>query len=153
MDGGWQMGPEWIESPDTIQRCQIAADKMLAAIGSGNEAVLEMMAAYILNRVPETNELVIDTEGEMLNTEVIRTPQEELSTPPARPQTKLSRMDALEQANRDVGRVYKAGKTYHFAVYDDRNGEWIESPPMEQEQAEALRAKAFESRYRYLVGE
>lgn len=152
MDGGWQMGPEWIESPDTIQRCQIAADRMLAAIGSGNEAVMEMMAAYILNRVPDTNELVIDADGEMLNTEIIQSRRETPSAPPPA-QTRLSRMDALEQANHDVGKVYKAGKAYRFAVYDDGNDEWIESPPMEQEQAEALRAKAFESRYRYLVGE
>jgi hypothetical protein len=154
MDGGWQMGPEWIEKPDRIQRCQIAADKLLAAIGSSNLDLMEMMASYILNRVPDTRELVIDADGEMLNTEVIRG---RADVPrPAAPTSgaPLSRMDALEQANRDVGKVYKAGKVYRFAVFDDATGEWVESPPMDREdQAEALRTKAFESRYRYLVGE
>ena len=26
MDHGWQMGPEFIENPDSVQRCQIAAN-------------------------------------------------------------------------------------------------------------------------------
>jgi hypothetical protein len=152
MDGGWQMGPEWIESPDRIQRCQIAADKLLAAIGAGSENMIEMMAAYILNREPDTSELIIDADGEMLNTEIIkaREPEREPATAPQGP---MSRMDALEQANRDVGKVYKVGHAYRFAVFDDRSGEWIESPLMDQEQAEALRAQAFQSRYRFLIGE
>jgi hypothetical protein len=152
MDGGWQMGPEWIESPDRIQRCQIAADKLLAAIGSGNANMIEMMAAYILNRAPETSELIINADGEMLNTEIVqeREPSRDTSAAPKGP---MSRMDALEQANRDVGKVYKVGHAYRFAVFDERSGEWIESPLMDQQQAEALRTQAFQSRYRYLTGE
>ncbi|MDH5632933.1 MAG: hypothetical protein OEZ10_08050 [Gammaproteobacteria bacterium] len=70
MDRGWQIGPEFIESPDTIQRCQIAADKMLAAIESQNENLMYLMAGYILNRMPNVVEVDIDVNGDPLGTQI-----------------------------------------------------------------------------------
>ncbi len=70
MDNGWQMSREWIEKPDQIQRCQIAANKLLSAISSENETMLMLMAAYILSRAPNTESVHIDTSGEMLETEI-----------------------------------------------------------------------------------
>ncbi len=41
MDCGWQMGADYVESPDRKQRCQIAADKVLDAIGTHNNAATD----------------------------------------------------------------------------------------------------------------
>lgn len=71
MDQGWQMGPEFIEKPDQLDRCKIAADKMLVAIDTNNGNLLLLMAAYILSRLPATMAVNIDTHGEMQNTEII----------------------------------------------------------------------------------
>jgi hypothetical protein len=71
MDKGWQMSREWIDSPDTRQRCQIAADKILNAINTENESLLMLMAGYILSRAPQTKAIHINTEGEMQETELV----------------------------------------------------------------------------------
>ena len=70
MDKGWQMSREWIENPDQIQRCQIAADKMLSAISSENETMLMLMSGYIVSRIPNIESVHIDTSGEMMETEL-----------------------------------------------------------------------------------
>ncbi len=71
MDRGWQMGPEYVEQPDQRNRCQIAADKLLQAIDTSNHNLLLMMAGYILKRMPGVKGVIIDTHGELLNTEFI----------------------------------------------------------------------------------
>lgn len=151
MDRGWQMGADYVEKPDLTQRCQIAADKILNAIGTQNENLLMLMVGYILDRMPDAAELIIDTTGEIQNTEIVcgRKPE---SGANRKAQGTLSKIDALEQANKDVGKVYKVGRSYRFAVYDEANNEWVESPLMDsKEQAEKLRNAAFESRYRDLT--
>ncbi|NIR61051.1 MAG: hypothetical protein GWO02_16885 [Gammaproteobacteria bacterium] len=69
MDGGWQMGREWVEQPDTDQRCQIVANRLLTALETDNQSLATMMAAYILTRRPGTTGVRVDTQGEMLATE------------------------------------------------------------------------------------
>jgi len=69
MDKGWQISREWIENPDIIQRCQIAADKLLGAISSENETMLMLMSGYILSRSPNVASVHIDTSGEIMATE------------------------------------------------------------------------------------
>ncbi|MFQ5755542.1 MAG: hypothetical protein ACE5H7_05540 [Acidiferrobacterales bacterium] len=71
MDRGWQMGREYVERPDTLQRCQIAADKLLTAMHTENRKVALLMAAYILTRTPGVAGVQIDTAGEMTHTEMI----------------------------------------------------------------------------------
>jgi len=68
MDRGWQMGPEFVENPDPIQRCQIAADKILTAIDTENQNLMMLMAGYILSRQPEVSQININTSGEVLET-------------------------------------------------------------------------------------
>ncbi|HEY0720633.1 MAG TPA: hypothetical protein VGE50_05215 [Gammaproteobacteria bacterium] len=75
MDQGWQMGREWVEQPNQIQRCQIAADKLLGAIESGNEPLKLLMAGYIISRAPGVAALRIDTSGEMQQTELLAASQ------------------------------------------------------------------------------
>jgi len=68
MSQGWQMGPEYVESPNQVQRCQIAADKILTAIDTENENLLYLMAGYILSRMPSVKSIDINTEGELSDT-------------------------------------------------------------------------------------
>lgn len=69
MDRGWQMSREWIEQPSTYERCQIAADKILTALDTDNEALTMMMAGYILTRMPGVTGIRIINDGEMSTTE------------------------------------------------------------------------------------
>lgn len=150
MDKGWQMGADYIDKPDQIQRCQIAADKVLDAIGTHNENLKLLMLAYILNRMPTVSEIDIDTGGELMNTVITEDRVPERA--PGRSQRGMNRLDALEQANKDVGKVYKVGRSWRFAIFDDVSNAWIESPLMDnQEQASDVRNKAFESRFHYLL--
>ncbi|MDW3096272.1 MAG: hypothetical protein R8G33_11410 [Gammaproteobacteria bacterium] len=68
MDSGWQMSREWVDSPNNVQRCQIAADKILTSIHSENEKMATLMAAYILKKLPNVSSVDIDTEGDMTQT-------------------------------------------------------------------------------------
>jgi hypothetical protein len=71
MDGGWRMGPEYIESPDRIQRGQIVASRLLVAIETGNEMMVRALAGYFASRLPEVRSLNINLEGEALNTDLV----------------------------------------------------------------------------------
>ncbi len=71
MDRGWQMSRDWVESPDTEQRCQIVADKILTAIETDNEKLLMLMAAYILRTLPGVKSINIDITGDMNETDII----------------------------------------------------------------------------------
>ena len=71
MDRGWQMSRIWVEHPDDLQRCQIAADRMLTAIQQEKTATVGLMAAYIVNRMPRVQAIDIDTSGDMTQTEVV----------------------------------------------------------------------------------
>ena len=131
MENGWQMGPEFIESPDTAQRCQIAANKLLVSVSAQNQLLVQLMAAYILKRLPGIKTVEIDTAGEMLNTEFIF---EENARSAPRPKlvdtqkTGAHESDARARAESDVSQVYKVGKAFRFAIFDRSTGSWIESP-------------------------
>lgn len=71
MDKGWQMSRDWVEKPNTEQRCQIAGDKILTAIDTQNEKLLMLMAAYILRTMPGAKTIHIDNTGDMNETEII----------------------------------------------------------------------------------
>jgi hypothetical protein len=71
MDRGWQMSRKWVDRPDDVQRCQIAADKILTAIETENEKLAALMAAYILRRIPSIDSVDIDISGDMTATELI----------------------------------------------------------------------------------
>jgi hypothetical protein len=71
MGKGWQMDREWVASPSTRQRCQIAASRIADAISVENETLASLMAAYILKNMPAVTEVHIDTQGEMSETDFI----------------------------------------------------------------------------------
>ncbi|MCU7930595.1 MAG: hypothetical protein KZQ90_07340 [Candidatus Thiodiazotropha sp. (ex Codakia rugifera)] len=64
MDEGWQMGQKWISHPNQIQRCQLAASKLLAALETNNEKLALMMGGYILSRMNGVKQVIIDNNGE-----------------------------------------------------------------------------------------
>ncbi len=66
LDKGYQMSRTWVEKPDTVQRCQIAADKLLTALHHDRKQLGEMMAGYILTRMPGISQIKMDTSGDML---------------------------------------------------------------------------------------
>jgi hypothetical protein len=71
MDKGWQMSRDWVDNPNQEQRCQIVGDKMLTAMHNNNEQLMVLLSAYVLARVPGATGLRIDTNGEMLETELV----------------------------------------------------------------------------------
>ncbi len=71
MDQGWQMSRDWVDNPDLEQRCQIVGDKMLTAMHNDNKKLLILLAAYMLARVPGIRGIRIDTNGEMLESELV----------------------------------------------------------------------------------
>jgi hypothetical protein len=71
MDKGWQMSRDWVDNPNQEQRCQIVGDKMLTAMHNDNERMMVLLSAYVLARVPGATSLRIDTNGEMLETELV----------------------------------------------------------------------------------
>lgn len=74
MDQGWQMSRSWVDNPNTNERCQIAANKILDAISAENETLLLLMAGYIKSRRPDIIGVRIDTEGDMTETELLTQP-------------------------------------------------------------------------------
>lgn len=161
MDSGWQMGPEFIEQPDSVQRCQIVANKILTSLSGANETMATLMAGYILTRLPAVVAVHIDTLGEMLNTEFRYADAKEHadaavgSAPIAatRPAAGLSKREAIAEAGKQVSAVYKVGRGWRFSTLNLASGQWVESPLLDDEaEAHEARAKAFQERYRELAG-
>ncbi len=71
MDKGWQMSRDWVDKPNQEQRCQIVGDKMLTALHNDNKQLMILLCAYVLARVPGVAGIRIDTNGEMLETELV----------------------------------------------------------------------------------
>ncbi len=162
MDRGWQMGPEFIEHPDQLQRCQIAANKLLVSLSRANQNMIELMAGYILKHLPNVVGVQIDTSGEMLHTEFAfgngSSHQDTTSPSPIAPHAaavgKMTKLDAMEQAGKDVTKVYQVGKTFRFATRTPVTGEWVESPPLENEnEAHAQRMHAYKRRLNELTSQ
>jgi hypothetical protein len=161
MARGWQMGPEFIENPDKVQRCQIVANKLLTSLSTANETMIMLMAGYILKRLPGVAGVRIDTGGEMLHTEIIyEHPANHAGPAPVMPAPgqssathKINKLEAMEQAGKDVTMVYQVGKSFRFAVRDLHTGEWLESGPMDSEQeAYEKRMQAYKHRLDELTG-
>lgn len=64
MDQGRRLGQNWIKQPNKIQRCQIAADKLLSALETNNQAMALLMGGYIVSRMDGVKQVVIDNNGE-----------------------------------------------------------------------------------------
>lgn len=154
MDRGWQMSREFIEQPNKLQRCQIAAHKLLGALSAGNMALATLMAGYILARLPGVSGVDIDSAGDMQETEFsYDTPEPAPAAAGAAPTPKPpSKIAALERAGKEVSKVYQTGRSYRYAVLDAASGQWIESPPFDTEAAaEQQRLRAVKERFDALM--
>ncbi|MGQ9659339.1 MAG: hypothetical protein ACUVQI_04565 [Thermochromatium sp.] len=157
MDRGWQMGRDWVEAPDRLQRAQIVADRLLTAIETDNPRLGVLMAGYLLDRLPGLEAVEPDVQGEIQNTRFDMGDQcQALSTDstvrPAGGGVGLSKLKALEQAGRELTQVFKVGHGYRFSVFDRDTGTWIEAPLVSTAQeAERLRQEAFKARYEALL--
>ena len=54
MNRGWQMGREWVDDLDKLQRCQVVADKLLTAMETENHDLGRLMGGYIMSRAPDS---------------------------------------------------------------------------------------------------
>jgi|TARA_B100000900_G_scaffold296539_1_gene255115 hypothetical protein len=68
MNKGWQMSKSWVEKPSQIQKCQIAADRLFTSIHLNKKETAVMMAAYIINQMPNIKVIDIDISGNMEET-------------------------------------------------------------------------------------
>ncbi|QGU32900.1 hypothetical protein [Thermochromatium tepidum] len=157
LDVGWQMGRDWVEAPDRIQRAQIVADRLLTALETDNRKLGTLLAGYLLDRLPGLESVEPDLQGEPQNTrfEMGRPPQAapKTSSVTSKPSGKgLSKLEAMEQAGREVTQVFRVGRGYRFSVFDHETGTWMDAPlaPTEQE-AERLRQASFRARYEALL--
>jgi hypothetical protein len=154
MDRGWQMSRDWVPSPDRLQRCQIVANKLLTALENANERLGQLMAGYILTRLPDVIAVELDTQGEIQNTcfTLKERPAEPLA--PTRPPSAaggLGKLQAMEQAGNEVAPVFKVGKGYRFAVLDRASNQWQDSPLFATEsEATRQRQEAFKARFEEL---
>jgi len=145
LDRGWQMSREFVEHPDRTQRAQIAAHRIMLAMSAGNETLAQLLAGYILRRLPGVTGVIVDTEGEMGSTEIVYGPG---GAPAPAGAGKLPRLEAMKQAGQEVTSVYKSGKSFRFAVLDRTTGQWLESAAMDDEkEAQAQRMQAFKRRF------
>ncbi len=71
MNQGWQVARRFIEAPDTTQRCQIVADRLLSALHTENKKSALLLAGYVLSKLPELQTIQIDTAGEPSNTRFV----------------------------------------------------------------------------------
>lgn len=155
MDGGWQMGREWVQSPGVEQRCQIAADRLVTAIENENHQLGRLMAGYILARMPQIETVEVDTAGEIQDIRFTLGAAPSAPNPHAAPHASqpVSRLEALEQAGREVTKPFRVGRQYRFAVLNHSTGLWEESPAIATEaEAEARRELAVKRRFDELVG-
>jgi len=157
MDAGVQMSRDWVDNPDLMQRIQVVGDKLLTALENENHNLGRLMAGYILDRLPQVDTLELDTSGDMTNTLINLkrdSAQADLETPPRRAQDLSGDMEAAyAQAEKEVSKVFKAGRQYRFSLYNQETGKWEESPAIgSEQQAEAMRDFAFNKRFRELAG-
>ncbi|MGD2117756.1 MAG: hypothetical protein PVG66_05310 [Chromatiales bacterium] len=158
MDNGWQMGRDWIERPDAMQKLTIVADKLLTAIENDEKQTGLMMAGYIVSRAPQVEMIEMDITGEMgHHFEMRQQPQPVVATasPQVQPQASggLSKMEALQEAGKQVSKVFKSGKQYKFSLFNNQTGQWEESPAIaDKQEAENLREFAFKKRFDELSG-
>ncbi len=157
MDAGVQMSRDWVENPNLMQRIQVVGDKLLTALENENHNLGRLMAGYILDRLPQIDTLELDTSGDISNTLVNLVEDDDapdLETPPARDRDLSGNMEAAyAQAEKEVSKVFKAGRQYRFSVYNSESGQWEQSPAIgDEQQAEAMRDFAFNKRFRELAG-
>jgi len=160
MNNGWQIGRDWIEKPNFNQRLTIVADKLLTSLENDEQNSGMMMAGYIKSRAPSVSTIEMDITGEMGHEFIEQEAPPVPTSTPAQPtgtsageNQKLDKISAMQQASKEVSRVFKAGKQYKFSMYNPQTDSWEDSPAMpDKDEAEKLREFAFKKRFDQLTG-
>lgn len=164
MDGGWQMGRDWVEKPDQTQRAQIAANKLFSALENDNHDLGRLMAGYIVSRLPDVAAIEMSATTELQDI-VVRRGEATTASPAPVPAPQVSpaqttgmprglgKMEAMAQAGKDVTQVFRSGKQWKFSMYNHDTGAWEESPAIaDKAKADEMRDFAFKKRYQELCG-
>ena len=69
-DKGVQMGRFWVDEPTDEQRCQVAANNIVNAMHAENKRMLYLMSAYILNKFPTVQEVMVNSDYEMQDIDI-----------------------------------------------------------------------------------
>lgn len=70
-DRGVQMGRYWMENPDTFQRCQVVANKLVDAFCREDKRSFYLMSAYVLHKMPNAREVVVNTGNEIQDIDIL----------------------------------------------------------------------------------
>ncbi len=68
MDRGVQLSRRFVASPNRNERGQVVANRLLTALHTQNNASATLMAAYLIQRIPKLQSVVINIEGEAEDT-------------------------------------------------------------------------------------
>jgi len=153
MDKGWQLNREWIQNLDQLQRCKIAADKLVTALENENHNLGRLMAGYILSRLPGVESVEPDVSGEIDNTVFLFSDQAQPVTfgTIQQPSTTSHDPALVEQANKEISQPIKVGRQWRFSILDPLTGKWEQSPAIANEQqASNLREQALRQRIQEL---
>ena len=146
MEKGWQMSREFVDSPTRVERCKIVADRILDAMSEGNNTLMLLCGAYLLDRMPGIGAVYIDTTGDILETSFVPESQHE-----AKP--RMNESEARTTAEGEISKVYKVGRVYRYSVHNLFNGTQEEAPSVKtEEEAQQLRGGAISKRMRELMG-
>jgi len=64
-DKGIQLGRHWLDEPSDIERCQIAANKIVNALYQEDVRQFYIMAAYILSKFPALKMVTVNLDYEI----------------------------------------------------------------------------------------
>lgn len=145
MDQGVQMSRSWVDQPDLIERLKVVGNKLLTALENENNDLGRMMAGYILSRAPNIENMILDTSGDLTETEITFKQQAapvsfgmpEMDDPYGmNPQLR-------ETAEKQISKVFKQGRLYSFSVYNTATESWDSgATTKQQDEAERLRDNA-----------
>ncbi|MCU7959573.1 MAG: hypothetical protein KZQ58_06150 [gamma proteobacterium symbiont of Bathyaustriella thionipta] len=152
MDKGWQMSRDWVDKPDSRQRCQIVSNKLASALDNEDRKTAMMMAGYLVKQMPELSIIDIDASGDISLTEFTlnETAAAQQAVPAAQADAgkKIGKIEALAQAGQEISKVSKVGRGYRFSIFNKQTQEWQHSATLpDKQEAEKLRDQAFKKRF------
>ncbi len=129
MTRGWQMGRVWVAQPNLHQRCQIVVQRLTGALEQGQTALAQLLSAYLLSRLPSLARVDVDPAGEIQDIQfnLHEAHPGLMPAPLPRPAATLGKLEALQRASQEVSKVYRVGKQYRYACYDETQQAWLES--------------------------
>lgn len=71
MQQGIKLGDEWIEAPTDFQMQQYVAMTLLNGLDRNDSNLVNVMASYLVDRMPELEEIRVEESGELFNLKLI----------------------------------------------------------------------------------